>query len=145
MHLVRKEDFGKFSMTPTQKSSLTDEALGFFSMVVSYAKAADKLTPENGLKHEIPIMPRTDFATMYKTFIKDDLTKTGISPCTSLVNIVNELARSKAMGMSFCFLSLSRTYAKNLAYRSAGADATYSKKDISKNIFTWKMGQRQQL
>lgn len=98
MHLVRKEDFNKFSMTPAQKASLTDEALGFFSMIVSYAKAGPGATPENGLKHEIPIMPRTDFGTMYKTFFKDDLTKTGILPCTSLVDVVNESARFQGDG-----------------------------------------------
>ncbi|KAL1858812.1 hypothetical protein Daus18300_009810 [Diaporthe australafricana] len=45
---------------------IKDDMLGFFSLVLTYAKAADKLVQVAHLKYLSSIMPRTNFLMMYK-------------------------------------------------------------------------------
>ncbi|PLB47919.1 hypothetical protein P170DRAFT_427091 [Aspergillus steynii IBT 23096] len=57
---------------------ITPDAMGFLSLVVSYAKNAETRNPEESPKMLTPIMPRTDFASIYndvKSDIKGDLYK----------------------------------------------------------------------
>jgi hypothetical protein len=59
-------------------SGMSAEALGFLSLVVSYAKSADiqRANPDISPKILTPIMPRTNFATIYHDIssgIKGDL------------------------------------------------------------------------
>lgn len=44
---------------------VTQDMLGFFSVVLSYAKSSDKLKDNQSPKHLTSIMPRTDFTTMF--------------------------------------------------------------------------------
>lgn len=47
-------------------STVTDDMLGFCSLVLSYAKAADlEQAPDLSPKHKITFMPRTEFNTIY--------------------------------------------------------------------------------
>ena len=45
---------------------VTEDIMGFFCLVLSYAKLAQKLPPDESMKSRISIMPRTDFRTIYK-------------------------------------------------------------------------------
>lgn len=46
---------------------VTDDMLGFFSMVLSYAKHADDVDSDSSPKYLLSIMPRTDFTTIFNT------------------------------------------------------------------------------
>lgn len=46
-------------------SMVKDDLLGFFSMVLSYAKAAKQMDVDTSPKHILPIMPRSDFTTIF--------------------------------------------------------------------------------
>jgi hypothetical protein len=47
-------------------STVTDDMLGFCTLVLSYAKAADlQQASDVSPKHKIPFMPRTEFNTIY--------------------------------------------------------------------------------
>lgn len=59
------------------------EVLGFLTIVLGYVKAAGVNDPSQGPKHSSPIMPRTDFRTMYaqvKTTVKDWIQKVHDNP-----------------------------------------------------------------
>lgn len=74
---------------------LTDDLLGFFSMIVSYAKGAGSNAPGESSKMIIPIMPRTDFVTIYgqiSSKLADQL------HCDTLFNIEQILAMYKGDG-----------------------------------------------
>jgi hypothetical protein len=63
----------------------TDAFLAFLSLVISYIKAGPLDTNARGLKHVIPIMPRTDFSALYQSCAKvlsSPLTDTVRSVCT---------------------------------------------------------------
>ena len=68
-----------------QDGDLTDDFLGFLSMVTSYAKGADSVTPTVGPKMILPIMARTDHATIYSQ-ISSKLS--GSHSCPSLYSII---------------------------------------------------------
>lgn len=76
MHLVGASHID-ISFKKEGSVDLSPNTLGFLSLVVSYAKAAanGKVNAEKGIKHTIPIMPRTDFGTMYNRFVEADLKK----------------------------------------------------------------------
>jgi hypothetical protein len=61
-----------FQTSPNKISSkaVTDDVLGFCSLVLSYAKAAESMQPNASPKMNIAIMPRTDFNTMFKQVSK---------------------------------------------------------------------------
>ncbi|CAG8959056.1 hypothetical protein HYFRA_00012836 [Hymenoscyphus fraxineus] len=100
MHLVEashvdpKDKKGKVDLSP--------ESLGFFSIVVSYAKAAANgvVKPDAGIKHTIPIMPRTDFAKLYKDYVEPNLKQVfDTDACDySLYNVVKKLSEYKGDG-----------------------------------------------
>ena len=49
------------------RSQVTDDVLGFCSLILSYAKAASKgLKPDQSPKLYLSFMPRTEFNTIYK-------------------------------------------------------------------------------
>ena len=89
MRRVRKEHFqAKFKKI--KDSDIDDSFLGFFSLVMSYILATPTQNKENGPKHSLPVMPRTDFATMYNLYVKDKLRQQ--LECSLLSDIIDELA-----------------------------------------------------
>ena len=103
IHEVRVGDFKVFTdKSPSLKLKLTDSVLGFFSLVVSFAKAAHQANPGDSPKQSLPIMPRTDFVTLYKESGVQDLIENddafGFLRQTSkaeLYDVVTELAKVK--------------------------------------------------
>jgi hypothetical protein len=80
IRLVTAEYFKDLSLK-VDVGMINDAVLGFCSLVLSYAKAADKAkaydenTHERSPKSWIPFMPRTEFVTIYntvKSFFPDD-------------------------------------------------------------------------
>ena len=75
LYHVRKQDFDlRNRWTKIKEQDVNDEFLGFFSLLISYARAVGR--PYNydlGPKQILPIMPRTDFVTMYKAFVQPKL------------------------------------------------------------------------
>ena len=94
LYQVRKEDFTYSKRWPKIKESdIDDEFLGFFSLVVSYAKAVG--SPYNydlGPKQTLPIMPRTDFKTMYKAFVEPKIKAQLDDGDCGLADIVDSIA-----------------------------------------------------
>ena len=74
--VVRKEYF-QSNKNGIDQSKVTDDVLGFCSLVLSYAKNAKiKLAPNESPKLSTTFMPRTEFNTIYnqvKPKIKGDL------------------------------------------------------------------------
>ena len=66
IHVVRREDFRLLGLTGFKPADITDDLLGFLSLVVSYAKATRRMQAKDGPKHSLSVMPRTDFAAMYE-------------------------------------------------------------------------------
>lgn len=95
--MVRREDFGALQLDQIDQADITDDFLGFFSLVVSYTKATFTVTTPDeiarGPKHSLSIMPRTDFATMYTKEVASKLQRQ--LSHTPLSEIVKRLA-SKA-------------------------------------------------
>ena len=60
------KDFFQSRPNGIDGSSLGEGVMGFFSMLISSAKAATALDEEEGLKHLLPIMPRTDYVGLKK-------------------------------------------------------------------------------
>ncbi len=95
MHLVCLDDFRPLA---SNLSNITTEVLGFFSLIVSYTKAAKRAPRAEGPKHSIPIMPRTDLGTMYKHFVEPRIRTQLTGNPDSLYNMVRELARNNTDG-----------------------------------------------
>ncbi|KAJ3580553.1 hypothetical protein NPX13_g18 [Xylaria arbuscula] len=69
----------------------TSDVLGFFSLVLSYVKAADFYQPGESPKFRLPIMPRNDFQSMFN-LIKGGLGSSLDAGDSTLYNIVKTLA-----------------------------------------------------
>ncbi|KAI9825120.1 MAG: hypothetical protein M1832_001440 [Thelocarpon impressellum] len=89
---VERRHFERF--TKIAPADVDDEFLGFFSLVTSYALAAKDGNRDTGPKQALPIMPRTNFATMYKEYvqkkIRPELEQTN---CGTLYGMVSYLAK----------------------------------------------------
>ncbi|KAL8833008.1 MAG: hypothetical protein Q9176_008112 [Flavoplaca citrina] len=57
-------DFFQSKPNGISKDSVGDDVLGFFSLLISYAKRASRVTRDNSPKTIISIMPRTDWTTV---------------------------------------------------------------------------------
>lgn len=88
MRKFRKQHFDKSKKITD--SDIDDQSLDFFSLVMSYILATPSQNRENGPKHSLPVMPRTDFATIYNLYIKDKI-KAQLE-CNLLTDIIDELA-----------------------------------------------------
>ncbi|KAL8875309.1 MAG: hypothetical protein Q9192_009069 [Flavoplaca navasiana] len=64
MILVTK-DFFQSNPNGVSRDSVGDDVLGFFSLVISYAKRASRVTRDNSPKTIISIMPRTDWTSIF--------------------------------------------------------------------------------
>lgn len=104
--LVSKSDMEKLNVF--KKEDINDDFLGFFSLVLSYAKAAStagSMMKDNGPKQLINIMTRTDFGTLYKMYVKDAMDD---SRCRSkkkkedlsLFTVVKDLVKARKVGLS---------------------------------------------
>ncbi len=81
------KDFGKIN-----PDDITDEFLGFFSLLTTYCIVANDNDEKYGPKRSLNIMPRTDFLAMYKKFIEEKL-RAEISECgNSLYTIVSTVS-----------------------------------------------------
>lgn len=70
------KDFFQASPNGISSDSVTDDVLGFFSLVISYAKGAKEEDEDTSPKEIISIMPRTDWANIFnqvKSGIPDSL------------------------------------------------------------------------
>lgn len=59
------KDFFQADPNGISPDSVRDDVLGFFSLVISYAKGASKVTSGNSPKNIISIMPRTDWTNLF--------------------------------------------------------------------------------
>ena len=66
-------DFFRSSPGGNAPDSVTDDVLGFCSLVLSYAKNARELTPGTSIKALTNIMPRTDFLTIFRSLLRMEL------------------------------------------------------------------------
>ncbi|KAL8918374.1 MAG: hypothetical protein Q9208_007393 [Pyrenodesmia sp. 3 TL-2023] len=78
------KDFFQTSPNGISSDTVTDDVLGFFSLVISYAKGARKEESDTSPKEIISIMPRTDFTNIF-SLLKADVSG-------DLYNIVTKLA-----------------------------------------------------
>jgi hypothetical protein len=98
-HTVLREDFAAVGLKHLAPIDMSDDLLGFLSLVVSYAKATVGVTnPAAGPKQSLSIMPRTDFATMYNAVAAAPLKRQ--LQDTSLFEIVKRLASRAGDGNS---------------------------------------------
>ena len=70
------KDFFQASPNGISSDSVTDDVLGFFSLVISYAKGAKEEDEDISPKEIISIMPRTDWTNLFnqvKSAIPDSL------------------------------------------------------------------------
>ena len=91
-HIVLPSSDGFKSFGKISPIDINDQFLGFFSLLTSYCVASKYNTPKQGPKYSLTIMPRTDFLTMYKTFVEGKI-KSQLADCkTSLYDIVSALS-----------------------------------------------------
>ena len=76
---------------------ITEDVLGFFSLILSYAKNAHKLVANQSPKHINSIMPRTDFSTMFND-VRHNLPNGFRNLGGSLYYVVARLACYKNVG-----------------------------------------------
>ena len=90
IRILTRKDFSSFSKI--NKKDITDDFLGFFSLLTSYCVLAGISHPDDGPKRSLLIMPRTDFATQYTAFIEPKLKKQLSKKKASLYNIVQQVS-----------------------------------------------------
>lgn len=92
-HVVTKESFANFNKIP--KDRIDDEFLGFFNLLAAYCTTGPS-DPKDGPKRLCPIMPRTNFVTMFNTFKIADRLKAQFAAGTTLYDIVMKVAKPEA-------------------------------------------------
>lgn len=88
--ILTKDDFKSFS--EIKENDVTDEFLGYFSLLTSYCVLAEFGNPNEGPKHLVPIMPRTDFVVQYTQFIEPKLKDQLSDGQTSLYDIIEKVS-----------------------------------------------------
>ena len=63
--VVVKQEYFQSNKNGIDQSKVTDDVLGFCSLVLSYAKAAKELETNESPKLRTVFMPRTEFKTIY--------------------------------------------------------------------------------
>lgn len=86
--ILTKNDFTTFSKI--KANDITDEFLGYFSLLTAYCILAESSDPKEGPKRLLPIMPRTDFVTQYTKFIEPKLKDQLSDKKTSLYDIIEK-------------------------------------------------------
>lgn len=71
LKIPTKKDFG--SLQKIKESDLTDEFLGYFSLLATYCVLANIGDRKDGPKRLVNIMPRTDFSAQYNEFVEPKL------------------------------------------------------------------------
>ncbi|KAI0151819.1 hypothetical protein GGR57DRAFT_503747 [Xylariaceae sp. FL1272] len=87
--VLTKKDFMGFATI--RPADVTDEFLGFFSLLTTYCVVASEGDRVNGPKRGLNIMPRTNFLTMYNMFARDKLQE-AFANSQSLYSIVRTVA-----------------------------------------------------
>jgi hypothetical protein len=88
--ILSKSDFASFRNI--KQSDVTDEFLGYFSLLATYCVLAKNTEPTEGPKRLVNIMPRTDFSAQYNKFIEAKL-KEQLKD-TSLYDIIKKVSGS---------------------------------------------------
>lgn len=83
-------DFFQSSPGGIGSNIVKNDLLGFFSIILSYAKAAKTMAVDKSPKFLLPIMPRTEFTTIFN-MVKPQLSP-GKPGSKSLYNILKILA-----------------------------------------------------
>ena len=98
--ILKKDDFKHFDKI--KPKDITDEFLGYFSLLTSYCVVARYNIPKESPKRSLPVMPRTDFVAQYTRFVEKKLADQLCDGKTSLYDIIqrvsgadNELAKEK--------------------------------------------------
>ena len=60
------KDFFQAQRSGISPDAVKADVLGFFSLILSYAKHADEIKPDESPKRLISIMPRTDFTNVFR-------------------------------------------------------------------------------
>ncbi|KAL8714481.1 MAG: hypothetical protein Q9225_006573 [Loekoesia sp. 1 TL-2023] len=90
IRILKKDDFKPFDKIKSE--DITDEFLGYFSLLTSYCVVARLNNPTEGLKRSLPIMPRTDFAAQYRQFVEQKLQAQFCDGETSLYDVVQKVS-----------------------------------------------------
>ncbi|KAF2431039.1 hypothetical protein EJ08DRAFT_696718 [Tothia fuscella] len=90
--ILTKNNFKSFKKI--KQADITDEFLGFFSLLSSYCVLAHASNPKEGPKRLIPVMPRTDFLAQYSTFIEPKLKEQLSDKKTTLYDIIEKASGS---------------------------------------------------
>ncbi|KAL8724634.1 MAG: hypothetical protein Q9166_007844 [cf. Caloplaca sp. 2 TL-2023] len=88
--ILKKDDFKPFDKIKSE--DITDEFLGYFSLLTSYCVVAKYNDPKKGPKRSLPIMPRTDFVAQYVQFVEKKLEAQFCDGKTSLYGIVQKVS-----------------------------------------------------
>ena len=88
--ILKKDDFKPFGKIKSE--DITDDFLGYFSLLTSYCVLAKANDPREGPKRSLPIMPRTDFVAQYIQFVEQKLEAQFCDGKTSLYDIVQQVS-----------------------------------------------------
>lgn len=88
--ILKKDDFKPFDRIKSE--DITDEFLGYFSLLTSYCVVAKYNEPKEGPKRSLPVMPRTDFVAQYIQFVEKKLEAQLCDGKTSLYDIVQKVS-----------------------------------------------------
>lgn len=88
--ILKKDDFKPFGKIKSE--DITDDFLGYFSLLTSYCVLAKANDPREGPKRSLSIMPRTDFVAQYIQFVEQKLEAQFCDGKTSLYDIVQQVS-----------------------------------------------------
>ncbi|KAF2667356.1 hypothetical protein BT63DRAFT_480344 [Microthyrium microscopicum] len=92
LKILRQDDFKSF--TKIKPSDVDAEFLGAFTLLTAYATLAHTSNKQDGPKKIIPIMPRTDFVTLYSKYVEPKI-KSQLGDKTTLLQIVQKISGQK--------------------------------------------------
>jgi hypothetical protein len=90
LKIISKTDFTSF--TKIKADDITDEFLGFFSLLTSYCSLSEQGNPAEGPKRIVSVMPRTDFLFLYTRFIKPKLKDQLADGTVTLSDIIEKIS-----------------------------------------------------
>jgi hypothetical protein len=90
--ILVKDDFKSFQKI--KPDDVDPEFLGAFTLLTAYATLAHTSNKQEGPKKIIPIMPRSDFVTLYNKYIEPKI-KSQLGDKTTLLQIVQQISGQK--------------------------------------------------
>lgn len=88
--ILKRDDFRTFDKIKSE--DITNEFLGYFSLLASYCVVAKYNDPREGPKRSLPVMPRTDFVAQYTQFVEKKLANQFSDGKTSLYDIIQKVS-----------------------------------------------------